>query len=201
MRFCQKWVSWAPVFHKQCLASLKKICGYTENVALGTSLMVQWLRLCASNAGAMGLMSGWGTNIPNGKWHGQILKYICIYIYIYAYTYIYMYIYIHTHIYFQRKHDFETVEEKNQETKKSVLYSRNGTYMSILDLKTGIGDQTPKIPSYLPSFSYTCLPRRRKVCGYRLHWERGGTEKIRENEREMVGVFAKNIMLITFQRK
>ena len=30
---------------------------------LGTSLAVQWLRLCAANAGRMGLITGWGTKI------------------------------------------------------------------------------------------------------------------------------------------
>ena len=51
--------------------------------------------------------------------------------------------------------------------------------MSILDLKTGIEDQTPKIPSFLPSFSYTYLPRRGKICGYSLHGEREGIEPTR----------------------
>ena len=60
-------------------------CRYTENVALRTSLMVQWLRLCAFNAGAMGSISGWWTKIPHGKWQGQKWKYIYIYIYIYIY--------------------------------------------------------------------------------------------------------------------
>ena len=62
--------------------------------------MVQWLRLCAFNAGAMGSISGWGTKIPHGKWHGQKWKYIYIF------------------FFWKRKYDFETVEEKNQETKK-----------------------------------------------------------------------------------
>ena len=31
---------------------------------MGTSLVVQWLRLCPSNAGGMGLIPGWGTRIP-----------------------------------------------------------------------------------------------------------------------------------------
>ena len=34
-----------------------------RNKAVGTSLMVQWLRLCASTAGGMGLISGWGAKI------------------------------------------------------------------------------------------------------------------------------------------
>ena len=31
----------------------------------GNSLAVQWLRLCASTAGGMGLISGWGTKVPH----------------------------------------------------------------------------------------------------------------------------------------
>ena len=37
----------------------------------GTSLVVQWLRLCPSNAGAAGLTPGQGTNIPHDSWLGQ----------------------------------------------------------------------------------------------------------------------------------
>ena len=37
----------------------------------GTSLAVQWLRLCASNAGDMGLIPGRGTKIPHATRHGQ----------------------------------------------------------------------------------------------------------------------------------
>ena len=32
---------------------------------VGTSLVVQWLRLCAPNAGGPGLISGQGTKIPH----------------------------------------------------------------------------------------------------------------------------------------
>ena len=32
---------------------------------LGTSLVVQWLRLCTSNAGDAALIPGWGTKIPH----------------------------------------------------------------------------------------------------------------------------------------
>ena len=34
-------------------------------VSLGTSLVVQWLRLFTSTAGVTGLVPGWGTNIPH----------------------------------------------------------------------------------------------------------------------------------------
>ena len=37
----------------------------------GTSLQVQWLKLCASNAGDLCLISGWGTKIPHAWWHSQ----------------------------------------------------------------------------------------------------------------------------------
>ena len=40
----------------------------------GTSLAVQWLRLCTSNAGGAGLIPGWGTKIPHATWYGQKLK-------------------------------------------------------------------------------------------------------------------------------
>ena len=36
----------------------------------GTSLEVQWLRLCASTAGGAGPISGWGTKIPHATWCG-----------------------------------------------------------------------------------------------------------------------------------
>ena len=36
-----------------------------------TSLVVQWVRLHASNTGGKGLIPGWGTMIPHAAWHGQ----------------------------------------------------------------------------------------------------------------------------------
>ena len=41
---------------------------------LGTSLMVQWLRLWASTAGTSSLIPGWGTKIPQATWCGQKTK-------------------------------------------------------------------------------------------------------------------------------
>ena len=38
-----------------------------QETPLGTSQAVQWLRLHASNAGGMGLIPGWGTNIPHAS--------------------------------------------------------------------------------------------------------------------------------------
>ena len=37
----------------------------------GSSLEVQWLRLCISTAGGMGLIPGQGTKIPRALLHGQ----------------------------------------------------------------------------------------------------------------------------------
>ena len=39
-----------------------------------SSLVVQWLRLHISNAGAVGLIPGWGTNIPPASQHKQKKK-------------------------------------------------------------------------------------------------------------------------------
>ena len=42
--------------------------------ALGTSLVIQWLSLCASNAGDVGSTPCWETKIPLATWHGQKIK-------------------------------------------------------------------------------------------------------------------------------
>ena len=39
---------------------------------IGTSLVVQWLGLCTSKAGDMGLVPGWGTKILHAKWPKNI---------------------------------------------------------------------------------------------------------------------------------
>ena len=46
---------------------------YTEQktLLLGTSLEVQWLKLCASNAEGVGSIPGRGTKIPHATYHGQ----------------------------------------------------------------------------------------------------------------------------------
>ena len=36
-----------------------------KKIYFGTSLAVQWLRLCASGAGGAGLIPGWGLKIPH----------------------------------------------------------------------------------------------------------------------------------------
>ena len=41
---------------------------------MGTSLVVQWLRFCASNARSAGSIPGWGTKIPHAVQHGQKKK-------------------------------------------------------------------------------------------------------------------------------
>ena len=43
-------------------------------VPIGTSPIVQWLRLCSSNAGDMSVIPGWGTKIPHAVQYGQKLN-------------------------------------------------------------------------------------------------------------------------------
>ena len=45
-----------------------------EEVALGISLVVQWLRLHASTAEGLGSIPGQGTKIPHAVWYGQKKK-------------------------------------------------------------------------------------------------------------------------------
>ena len=40
-------------------------------INLGTSLVVQWLRLCASYAGGLGSVPGQGTKISHAVWYRQ----------------------------------------------------------------------------------------------------------------------------------
>ena len=42
-----------------------------KNSPWGASLVVQWLRLCASVAGNRGSIPGWGTKIPHATWLGK----------------------------------------------------------------------------------------------------------------------------------
>ena len=42
----------------------------------GISLVVQWLKLQASNAEGTGSIPGQGTKIPHATWHGQNIKII-----------------------------------------------------------------------------------------------------------------------------
>ena len=43
-------------------------------INLGTSLVVQWLRLCASYAGGLGSVPGQGTKISHAVWYCQKIK-------------------------------------------------------------------------------------------------------------------------------
>ena len=47
---------------------------FSKNRSLGTSLVVQWLRLHASTAVGAGLIPGRGTKIPHTVWCGQKIK-------------------------------------------------------------------------------------------------------------------------------
>lgn len=40
----------------------------------GTSLVVQWLRLCASHYKRWGSIPSWGTKVPHAAWRGQKIK-------------------------------------------------------------------------------------------------------------------------------
>ena len=40
----------------------------------GTSLVAQWVRLCASSGGGMGSTPGWGNKIPHAFLHDQKIK-------------------------------------------------------------------------------------------------------------------------------
>ena len=54
----------------------------------GTSLVVQWLRLCSSTSGGLGSIPGLGTNIWHATWHGpkkkkkkrktSVITYVCM---------------------------------------------------------------------------------------------------------------------------
>ena len=58
-------------FFTNCTIRKKTISLITS---LGTSLVVQWLRLHTSPVGGEGLSPGWGTKIPHTTWHGQEKK-------------------------------------------------------------------------------------------------------------------------------
>ena len=45
-----------------------------KNKTAGTSLVVQWLRLCAPKAGGTGSIPGRGTNIPHDMQRSQKIK-------------------------------------------------------------------------------------------------------------------------------
>ena len=95
---------------KQYILAMLGYIKYIIKIDLGIFLVVQWLRLCASTAGGVGLIPSWGTKILHVMGHGYIYIYtyiymcVCIHIYTYIYTYIHIHIYIytqyiHTHIF------------------------------------------------------------------------------------------------------
>ena len=45
---------------------------------LGTSVVIQWLRLHDFNAGSVGSISGWGTKIPYDVLHSKLINQIKI---------------------------------------------------------------------------------------------------------------------------
>ena len=47
------------------------IIGYYKILSTGTSLVVQWLRLCTSNAGGWGSIPAPGTKIPQAETKGS----------------------------------------------------------------------------------------------------------------------------------
>ena len=53
------------------VVSRKTTARLSKSDFMGTSLVVQWLKLHDFNAGDMGLIPGWGTKIPHAVRHGQ----------------------------------------------------------------------------------------------------------------------------------
>ena len=47
---------------------------FFKTPVLGTSLMVQWLRLCTPNAGGPGLIPSQGTKIPQAETQSLVLQ-------------------------------------------------------------------------------------------------------------------------------
>ena len=43
-------------------------------MSIGTTLVVQWLRLCTSTAWGVGWIPGWGTKILDAALHSQKIK-------------------------------------------------------------------------------------------------------------------------------
>ena len=104
--FLQYWPPYCLImFNIVCVLKqyILAMLGYMKciiKIDLGIFLVVQWLRLCASTAGGVGLIPNWGTKILHVMENGYIYTYIyiynmCIYyiiLYINIYTLIYMYI-------------------------------------------------------------------------------------------------------------
>ena len=54
----------------ECLSVTQNLCLIKSNLKImtGSSLVVQWLGLCALTAEGPGSVSGWGTKIPQAMW-------------------------------------------------------------------------------------------------------------------------------------
>ena len=50
--------------------NIRSDCSASHTAVHGTSLVVQWLRLCTPNAGDTGSSPDWGTKIPHPTWYG-----------------------------------------------------------------------------------------------------------------------------------
>ena len=56
---------------KKKLEKILMVKKFLSNNSKGTSLVVQWLRLCASTVGGESLIPGQGTKIPHATGHSQ----------------------------------------------------------------------------------------------------------------------------------
>ena len=64
---------WQKLLHYCKVISLQlKLINLKKKTDGRTSLAVQWLRLCASSAGGIGSIPGWGTKIPHAVPCSQI---------------------------------------------------------------------------------------------------------------------------------
>ena len=59
----------------KCAQALSTVTSKKKKKKKHTTLLaVQWLRLCASNAGGLGWIAGWGTRIPHAMGHSKKKK-------------------------------------------------------------------------------------------------------------------------------
>ena len=74
-RYCVKFtVSWYEELSLDVLSSKRLSLITSLKVGLGESLVGQWLGLRALIAKGWGSIPGWGTKIPQRRWHGQKKK-------------------------------------------------------------------------------------------------------------------------------
>ena len=57
------------------LEKILMVKNFLSNNNKGISLVVQWLRLCASNAGGESLIPGQGTKVPRATGHSQKINF------------------------------------------------------------------------------------------------------------------------------